>query len=194
MGRQRGTGLGGEDVNHLGRDDSARLPPVSTLHERILDSGETRIIVEAFHGICFNLEVTLDDEVLIVGTLEGDVVLCLVLLLKSCEFGIVIDLVSQEVDVLAIVEADTDEIRISAVPKHVQEGISFASFDFVSLPSLLISDEGLASAVVTSSNHRVSFTVSQEYRIDDLDAVGVLEGRHLSHRTNDCLIERSASE
>jgi len=143
MGRQRGIRSGGEDVNHLGGDDSTGLPPGSTLHEGILDSSVTRIVIETLHGVSLNLEVAFDEEVLIIGTLDGDVVLSLVLLLKSCELGVVIDLVSQEVDVLAVVQPDTDEIRTSAVPKHVQKSIGFTSVDLVSLPSLLISDESL---------------------------------------------------
>ena len=100
MGRQRGIRSGGEDVNHLSGDDSTGLPAAATLHEGILNLGVTLVIPKVFHRISLNLEVAFDEEVLIIGTLDGDVVLSLVLLLKSCELGVVLDMVSKEVDVL----------------------------------------------------------------------------------------------
>jgi len=94
-------------------------------------------------------------------------------------------------------ESDTDKIRTSAIPKHIQESVSLTRLHIVSLAGFLISDKILrdpSSIGVVPSDHCVTVTVSQEYRIDDLDIICSSECRNHIDGADNCFIERSASK
>ena len=192
-----GNYLSGEDVYHLTGDDATALLTVSTLHEGILDLGVTLMVAKILQSVSLNLKVALDDEVLIVGGGEGDVVLSLVLLLECFKLRIIVDGPSHVIDVLGVMESDTDQVGPGLIPQHFQQSISLVSTDIVILLRSLIRDEGLtlgAAVPVPAKSHRVAFAVRQEDGVDDLDPVGALERGNLLHGADDCFVQGSASE
>ena len=193
-----GNYLSGEDVYHLTGDDATALLTVSTLHEGILDLGVTLMVAKILQSVSLNLKVALDDEVLIVGGGEGDVVLSLVLLLECFKLRIIVDGPSHVIDVLGVMESDTDQVGPGLIPQHFQQSISLVSTDIVILLRSLIRDEGLtliaSITAIPAKSHRVAFAVRQEDGVDDLDPVGALERGNLLHGADDCFVQGSASE
>ena len=193
-----GNCLSGEDIHHLAGDHSTTLLAISALHECVLDPGVTLMVAKILQSVSLNLKVALDDEVLIVGGGEGDVVLSLVLLLEFFKLRIIVDGPSHVIEVLGVMESDTDQVGSGLIPQHFQQSISLVLTDIVILLGSAIRDEGLtliaSITAIPAKSHRVAFAIRQEDGVDDLDPVGALERGNLLHGADDCFVQGSASE
>lgn len=125
----QGRNLGGDYVHDLGGNHSTALLGGVTLHKGVLDSSVTRIVTNIVKSIEFNLEVTLDDEVLIVPlNINGHEVFLLILVTRLFEVVIVSPVgVSKILDMLAVVESDTDGITTSLILEAFDEAESLCT-------------------------------------------------------------------
>ena len=161
--------LGGDDVDDAVGNHSTSLLGTVTLHKGVLEAGEGSIVIEVVESIEFDLEITLHDEVFVITTIRnGREVLLLVLGAGGFEVfthinrTIAPEGVSQILEILAVVEADTDGVATRSVLQEGQQGISFAPVGLRYLVSpltlLVTKDDGLA-AVVSTESHTVAFAI-----------------------------------